>query len=743
MFFLFFLHFFHFYFVDSSQQFYIGPYNKSPKVFDAWWSSYQSYLNTTTSNLNLSVYDLNELKWARTSYVQIQAMIHDRYLYDRDANEWKVDKFLHDLNERYGGINSVLLWPGYPNIGIDDRNQFDMIENVPGGINGLKQLIEDFHKAGVHVLLPYYPWDQYTRRLNMTDWHKAASLFTLVNVDGFNGDTMDGVNASYWDETVKFNHPLAIEPEMMNAGYRNIQYNVMSWNYWTNSALLRASSFITNRILGLRYDAAAPPVSVYKAMTKGRHMAHIVERWATDRTDGLQFAFFNGVGYEAWENVWGIWNQLTERDASATKRIYSIIRRFGDFLQGGSEWIPHIPILQEESLVFTSLFYNQSMRIWLIVNRDKENDKILNMKLDCINDKTLWYDLYHGLLLKQSPCINGSIEFSLEIESSGFGAIMSSEDQINLKEFLDLMANLTSIPLKNLSSQWNYSPQTLLSTSNSREIPLKKNDNLILIPGGDYLFTVAGNCIEGDRLPQGVDVQFPWEEHPQRSHKQLLKIKPFYMDKYPITNKDYFDFLTDSDYKPKNLENWLKDWKNGIYLKGYSKKPVVWVSYEDAIVYCNYYGKRLPNSWEWQWAAQGNDSRFIQEHTYIIINFYYINRLWPWGSTFDSSKVPLFTYNRTMPPADDVDAHPEGASWAGINDMVGNIYQWTDIFTDEHTARAVIRGGSHWRPGNDPNSWYLPNPKNLNEHNTFLLIGGGLDRSAGIGFRCAADGKIN
>ena len=51
-----------------------------------------------------------------------------------------------------------------------------------------------------------------------------------------------------------------------------------------------------------------PVVSKYKWL-EPRHMVNVCERWAKDRTDELQAAFFNGVGYESWENVWGIWNQ--------------------------------------------------------------------------------------------------------------------------------------------------------------------------------------------------------------------------------------------------------------------------------------------------------------------------------------------------------------------------------------------------------------------------------------------------
>ena len=56
-------------------------------------------------------------------------------------------------------------------------------------------------------------------------------------------------------------------------------------------------------------------------------MVHISNRWAHDHQDDLQHAFFNGIGFESWENIWGIWNQLTPRDAEALRRIATLIER--------------------------------------------------------------------------------------------------------------------------------------------------------------------------------------------------------------------------------------------------------------------------------------------------------------------------------------------------------------------------------------------------------------------------------
>ena len=79
------------------------------------------------------IYDQPALNWTSTSYIQPQSHPYDRLFYDVASHSYTMDVFLADLTQRYGGIDSVLVWPTYTNIGMDDRNQFDLIRAMPGG----------------------------------------------------------------------------------------------------------------------------------------------------------------------------------------------------------------------------------------------------------------------------------------------------------------------------------------------------------------------------------------------------------------------------------------------------------------------------------------------------------------------------------------------------------------------------------------------------------------------------------
>ena len=98
-----------------------------------------------------------ELQWAQRNFVHAQMMVEDRYFYDAESGQYTVDRYLDDLEARFGGLDSVLIWYIYPNIGVDDRNQFDLAHDLPGGLDGLRRAVEAFHRRGVKVFLPAKP----------------------------------------------------------------------------------------------------------------------------------------------------------------------------------------------------------------------------------------------------------------------------------------------------------------------------------------------------------------------------------------------------------------------------------------------------------------------------------------------------------------------------------------------------------------------------------------------------------
>ena len=111
-------------------------------------STHQEWLNDVThwraerrirTGYDDARYQMPPLLWTQSSFMQPQMMAQDRYFYDPVAGKYTVDRYLDDLEKRYGGIDAVLIWPTYPNMGIDDRNQHDMIRSMPGGVEGVRR----------------------------------------------------------------------------------------------------------------------------------------------------------------------------------------------------------------------------------------------------------------------------------------------------------------------------------------------------------------------------------------------------------------------------------------------------------------------------------------------------------------------------------------------------------------------------------------------------------------------------
>ncbi|MGD0732078.1 MAG: SUMF1/EgtB/PvdO family nonheme iron enzyme [Terracidiphilus sp.] len=640
-----------------------------------------------------SRYKMPELQWTQSSFMQPQMMVEDRYFYDPVSGTYTVDRYLDDLRKRYGGIDSVLIWPTYPNMGIDDRNQHDMIRSMPGGVAAVKQMIADFHRNGIRVLFPMMMWDQGTRDPGKP-WPQAiAEMMAEIGADGVNGDTQDGVALAFSQAADRVGHPLAFEPES-EPHDEQLAWNVLTWGEYQ-------FHFV-------------PSVDRYKWL-EPRHMVNISDRSNRNKTDDLQYAFFNGVGWNSWENVWGIWNRVTDRDGEATRRIGTIERMIAPFLVS-ADWEPFYPM--NVYGVFASRWPLGTKTVWTIVNRNEYDVDGQQMSAP-FDSETHYYDLYHGQELTPERQGDHSV-LSFSIEAHGYGAVLAVRGFADAPtlEFLARMRAMTSRPLADFSSEWKALRQQLAPIAPTRPAAAPPA-GMVHVQGGEFTFKVEGIEIEGYN-DIGVDVQYPWEDMPRRFHEHRMRIKSFYMDRYPVTNRDFKTFLIAAHYHPRDSQNFLRDWKDGVYPGGWANKPVTWVSLEDARAYAAWAGKRLPHEWEWQYAAQGADGR-----------------LFPWGNLWDPSAAPIPDLGRTMRGPDDVDAHPGGASPFGIMDLVGNVWQWTDEYLDEHTRGGILRGGSYYRP--QGSKWYFPQAYRNDQHGKLLLMAPSKDRSGAVGFRCVVD----
>jgi formylglycine-generating enzyme required for sulfatase activity len=225
---------------------------------------------------------------------------------------------------------------------------------------------------------------------------------------------------------------------------------------------------------------------------------------------------------------------------------------------------------------------------------------------------------------------------------------------------------------------------------------------MILIPGTDFSYDVT--------------TREDFILYPEVSGI-TVKIDSFLIDKYPVTNAQYYEFLQSSGYRPADTTRYLRHWEYDIFRQGQERYPVVYVSYEDMKAYAKWAGKRLPTQAEWQLAAQGTDKR-----------------KWPWGNEFHGTLC-----NNAFGKSTPVDAFAKGMSPYGVIDLVGNVWQMTnDMYFNGSYYFTVIRGGSYYEP--DSSWWYIQGgPQSLDKTQIMLQVSPGFDRNATVGFRCVKD----
>jgi gamma-glutamyl hercynylcysteine S-oxide synthase len=217
----------------------------------------------------------------------------------------------------------------------------------------------------------------------------------------------------------------------------------------------------------------------------------------------------------------------------------------------------------------------------------------------------------------------------------------------------------TSVP------QTSPEATTTVTTSSSPEADtsgLHIPDGMVLVPGGVFEMGRA----DGDDY-----------ERPQH----FVEVNAFYMDRTEVTNEQYKAFVDATGHPVP------QHWRGNEPPTGEAKHPVVNVSWNDAIAFAEWAGKRLPTEEEWEFAARGNDGR-----------------LYPWGPDWNQEFAN--TAESGAGKIVEVGRFSGGASPFGALDLCGNVWEWTAsdlrsyqtqavIAPDLSIIRKVIRGGAY------------------------------------------------
>lgn len=228
-------------------------------------------------------------------------------------------------------------------------------------------------------------------------------------------------------------------------------------------------------------------------------------------------------------------------------------------------------------------------------------------------------------------------------------------------------------------------------------------------PSAADLITVEMVSIPAGSFTMGSDSGGP-DSKP--AHK--VDVAAFSIDKFDATNADFKKFVDATNYKTDAEKTGDKPWS--AFADGKDNHPVVKVSWNDATAFCKWAGKRLPTEAEWEYAARGTDGR-----TY------------PWGNDWDPKKADVKESGLRGTTA--VGSYPAGASAFGVEDMAGDVWEWTSTVADHYPGNTtasklygpnlyIVRGGG-WFDVKEQVASYFRNsavPTSANDD---------------LGFRCA------
>jgi len=671
------------------------------------------------TRLDLSLYDREDLQWLATSFSCHFTFMYDLSFYDPQSGRFTIDEFLADGQREFGGYDAVLLWQAYPRIGFDQRNQFDFYRDMPGGIEGLRQLVGEFHRRGLKVHIDYNPWDRATRREAASDAKTLADLVAAIGGDGIFLDTLSSGSSDLRGEVDRQRRGVVLVPELYPR-VQDLSYLMGSWY-----------QFGTNPF--------PEPGILHHKWIEPRHMEYQISRWKghgheihLSHAQEIENAFFNGSGVTVWENIFGTYNPWPAADRQRWSQAVQILRTYPRHFVDG-DWQPYYPTAREQ--LFANRFTLDGETLFTLVNHGPPLDdaQLLSCSCSAGGGRPQAYDLWNGRTLQLVDAGGDRYHVVGSVDHLG-GVLITAAGQPDAKLVTLLETQRRQDWTARLADDVRNRAESVVQpvpVPATEPVPADaKPPGMVFIPKAEITMHVSHQTIESGCYPDPAADPNEWETQffkmGQVQHRiGPLTIGPFFMDEAEVTNGEFKAFLDATGYAPRVPTNFLKHWPGGRLPDELADHPVVYVDLEDARAYAAWAGKRLPREEEWHLAAQGTDGR-----------------QWPWGNDEPTAERANLTGTHTLP----VRSCAAGRSPFGCYHMSGNVYEWTESQrSDGHTRFVILRGGSYFDPQANPETssiWYNDGgPRPCNHHSKFLLMYPGLDRGSTIGFRCVKDAE--
>lgn len=711
-----------------------------------------------------SMFEREDLEWIRRSYVIHLLMGWDRQLYDRDQGEYVLDEFLQRGQRWYGGDDAIGIWPTWPVLGLDRRNQWDLFRAMPGGLGRLRELAEMSRYYGTRFFISYNPWDQSTRKEGHLEG--MATLIDRISADGVVLDTRGSSSQELQEAAdsvrsgvVMYSEGMAVPKDMQTIVAGRV-HNALYY-----PPMLNLNKFIK------------PDFAIFRVAELTRE--RIRREYA--------LSFFNGYGTEI--NIFRPGQPpWAEEDYRFLGRTVRILREHsGNFLE--PSFTPLVPTLRDSLYVNRWPSKDGVKTVYTIFSIRPGGYKGPLFELEAAGQShyvdlwnhrevipdTLNGDLYAPVELgsfdkkwlgtnnegavgaiarlpKVLEVYRGPNSDRVEISASRGSEIRVWAGRPDYEKQPEVFSALEDTIRFGLIDRFGlYEGKFVVQVFDSanalvderilrvepgtprrttmvvRNVPAASAPpGMVLIPGGTFTMSVD----QGDDF-----IPYPDEGFPRK-----VRVDSLFMDRHPVTNAEFKTFLEATGYQPPDTTNFLKHWTNGEIPQGKEQHPVTYVTYEDAKAYARWMGKRLPTEAEWQYAAQTEREL-----------------AWPWG---DSRKIETtrqritetleVVQNAGIDTAlanpgngvlDPVGTYPAGANPHGLLDLVGSVWQMTnDLYKSGSYEYVMLKGGSYYKP--ESSWWYVQGgPRKLTYRQMWLRLSPGFERNATVGFRCVKDVK--